>query len=118
MYYCSSLAKNITLPKISYEPIIFSSDYGLRTYTAGCYYLDASNTWQSDGLTVSGRIDKFYIEIFDVFSQVGSLTNIYQTQCFSTHLTTFAGGFFPLPVTVNWQRVFANADFSRNKLTK
>jgi polycystin 1L2 len=46
---------------------------------------------------------------------VGSLTNHYQTQCFSTHLTTFAGGFLVLPEPVNWNYVFANADFDKNK---
>ena len=47
--------------------------------------------------------------------QVGSLTNHRQTQCFSTHLTTFAGGFLVLPAPVNWNYVFANADFAKNK---
>ena len=46
---------------------------------------------------------------------VGSLTNHNQTQCFSTHLTTFAGGFIVLPAPVNWKYVFANADFAKNK---
>ena len=46
---------------------------------------------------------------------VGSLTNLYQTQCFSNHPTTSAGGFVILPKAVNWQYVFANADFMRNK---
>ncbi|CAF1690732.1 unnamed protein product, partial [Adineta ricciae] len=53
--------------------------------------------WQSDGLIV------------------GPLTNHDQTQCYSTHLTTFAGGFTILPETVNWSYVFANADFMKNK---
>ena len=48
-------------------------------------------------------------------SKVGSLTNYYQTQCFSTHLTTFTGGFAVLPAPINWNYVFANADFLRNK---
>jgi hypothetical protein len=30
-------------------------------------------------------------------------------------LTTFASGFFVLPAPVNWNYVFANADFVRNK---
>jgi len=49
------------------------------------------------------------------FIQVGPLTNHYQTQCYSTHLTTFAGGFLVLPAPVNWNYVFANADFAKNK---
>jgi len=33
--------------------IQFSSDYSIRIYTSGCYYLDENNNWQSDGLIVS-----------------------------------------------------------------
>ena len=31
----------------------FSSDYRLRIYTSGCYYLDRDQNWRSDGLWVS-----------------------------------------------------------------
>ncbi len=47
--------------------------------------------------------------------QVGPLTNYNETQCFSTHLTSFAGGFMILPAPVNWNYVFANAGFLKNK---
>ena len=47
--------------------------------------------------------------------KVGALTNHYQTQCFSTHLTSFAGGFVVLPRSVDWSYVFAHADFMANK---
>ena len=47
--------------------------------------------------------------------QVGPMTNYEETQCFSTHLTTFAGGFIVLPKPINWSYVFANADFMKNK---
>ena len=43
------------------------------------------------------------------------MTNEKQTQCFSTHLTTFAGGFLILPAPINWNYVFANLDFAKNK---
>ncbi|UJR08983.1 hypothetical protein I4U23_013233 [Adineta vaga] len=75
----------------------FSSNYELRTYTSCCYYLDNKNIWQTQGLLV------------------GSETNHKQTQCLSTHLTTFAGGFLVLPSPINWNYVFANGDFVRNK---
>lgn len=84
-------------PPITNEQFNFTSNYELGIYTSGCYYLDKNNNWQSDGL------------------RVGPLTNYYQTQCFSTHLTTFAGGFVVLPQSINWDYVFANADFMRNK---
>ena len=79
------------------QPSNFTSNYELRIYTSGCYYLDSNNNWQSDGLIVGPR------------------TNHYETQCFSTHLTTFASGFIVLPAPINWNYVFANADFNRNK---
>jgi hypothetical protein len=47
--------------------------------------------------------------------QVGEKTDDRETQCFSTHLTTFAGGFIVLPKPINWSYVFANADFMKNK---
>ncbi len=47
--------------------------------------------------------------------KVGSLTNYYETECYSTHLTTFAGGFIVLPSPINWSYVFANAGFLKNK---
>ena len=92
---CSN--SSLTSPPIINNQYNFTSDYELRIYTSGCYYLDANNQWQSDGLVV------------------GSLTNHNVTQCYSTHLTTFAGGFLVLPAPINWNYVFANADFNRNK---
>ena len=46
---------------------------------------------------------------------MGPLTDHHQTQCFSTHLTSFAGGFVILPESVDWSYVFANAGFMKNK---
>ncbi len=43
------------------------------------------------------------------------MTNYNQTQCFSTHLTTFAGGLMILPAPINWNYIFANAGFLKNK---
>ena len=47
--------------------------------------------------------------------QVGPMTNEKQTQCFSTRSITVAGGFRVLPAPINWNYVFANADFAQNK---
>ncbi|CAF1390512.1 unnamed protein product, partial [Adineta ricciae] len=97
--YCSATNtsfNNNTLP-ITDTPCTFTADYALRIYTSGCYYLDENNNWKSDGLIV------------------GPSTNHYETECFSSHLTTFAGGFIVLPAPINWSYVFANADFSKNK---
>ena len=49
------------------------------------------------------------------FIKVGSLTNHNESECFSTYLTTFAGGFLVLPSPINWNYVFATADFNKNK---
>jgi hypothetical protein len=38
-----------------------------------------------------------------------------RTQCTSTHLTRFASGLEVLPPPINWNHVFANGDFLRNK---
>ncbi len=39
-------------PPITNQRLNFTSDYELRIYTSGCYYLDTNNNWQSDGLRV------------------------------------------------------------------
>ncbi|CAF4408925.1 unnamed protein product, partial [Adineta steineri] len=89
--YCSNNSSINTLP-ITDEPYDFTSNYELLIYTSGCYYLDESNNWKSDGLTV------------------GPLTNMYETECLSTHLTTFAGGFIVLPAPINWSHLFSTAN--------
>ncbi|CAF1124779.1 unnamed protein product [Adineta steineri] len=95
--YClNNSSINTSLP-ITDEPFNFTSNYELRIYTSGCYYLDENNDWKSDGLIVR------------------SLTNHYETECLSTHLTSFAGGFIVLPAPINWSYVFANAGFLKNK---
>ncbi len=43
------------------------------------------------------------------------MTNHNETECYSTHLTTFAGGFIVLPEPINWNYVFANNNFNKNK---
>ncbi|CAF0859705.1 unnamed protein product [Rotaria sordida] len=94
--FCLNKSLVNNLP-ITDEKFNFTSNYELRIYISGCYYLDSNNNWKSDGLIV------------------GPLTNHYETECFSSHLTTFAGGFIILPAPINWNYVFANADFLKNK---
>jgi hypothetical protein len=93
--FCSN--NFIVNPPITNQRINFTSNYQIRIYTSGCYYLDSNNQWQSDGLLV------------------GPLTTHQLTQCFSTRLATFASGFIVLPAPINWNYVFANAGFLRNK---
>ncbi|CAF4272596.1 unnamed protein product, partial [Adineta steineri] len=48
--YClNSSSINMSLP-ITDKPFNFTSNYELRIYTSGCYYLDENNNWKSDGL--------------------------------------------------------------------
>ena len=94
--YCTENS-SLSQPPIIDHKLNFTSDYELRVYTSGCYYLDKDQKYRSDGLIV------------------GSMTNHYQTECYSTHLTTFAGGFIVLPPPINWSYVFANLDFMKNK---
>ncbi|CAF1543304.1 unnamed protein product, partial [Rotaria sordida] len=93
--YCSN--SQLINPPITNKRFNFTSNYELRIYISGCYYLNKNNQWKSDGL------------------RVGPLTNHNETQCFSTHLTTFAGGFLVLPEPVNWQYVFAHTNLMKNK---
>ncbi len=42
-----------TSPPITNKRFNFTSNYELRVYTSGCYYLDQNNQWKSDGLVVN-----------------------------------------------------------------
>ena len=70
--------------------------------------------WRSDGLLVK-CLSPCPSAIRDALLQVGPSTNLSHTQCFSTHLTTFAGGFLALSEPINWNYTFAEADL--NSLT-
>lgn len=48
--FCSN--SSINSPPITDQQFSFTSNYELRIYTSGCYYLDSNNNWQSDGLVV------------------------------------------------------------------
>ena len=51
-YWCANHSIGNS-PPMSDQPFNFTSNYELRTYTSGCYYLNSNNNWQSDGLVVS-----------------------------------------------------------------
>ncbi|CAF3243380.1 unnamed protein product [Rotaria sp. Silwood2] len=111
--FCSN-SSYTNLP-ITDERFNFTSNYELHIYTSGCYYLDSNNNWKSDGLIVSTFSFVKENSSHLIKTKVGPLTNHYETECFATHLTTFADGFIVLPSPINWSYVFANADFMRNK---
>lgn len=95
--YCSGNSSSISTAPNTDQTVNFTANYYIRTYTSGCYYLNSNYYWQTNNLTV------------------GPSTSHSQTQCFSTHLTTFAGGWVVLPAPINWNYVFANMDFMKNK---
>ena len=75
----------------------FSSNFWLRPYASGCYYMDpVTNQWSSNGMEILAD------------------SNLTHTHCVSNHLTTFAGGFIVLPNAINFNQVWANASFLQN----
>ncbi|CAF4570593.1 unnamed protein product [Rotaria sp. Silwood1] len=96
--YCSNNASlSSPMSPVTDTAINFTSNYHIRAYTSACYYLDKNSYWQTKDIVV------------------GSQTSYGQTQCYTSHLTTFAGGWIVLPAPINWNYVFAHADFSKNK---
>jgi len=94
--YCSNGMSLNSIPLIQ-NPVNFTSDFLIRSYTSGCYYYDTpSGKWFADGITLLND------------------TNIQQTHCSSNHLTYFAGGLMVMPNQINIQYVFANASFAKN----
>ena len=66
--YCSNSSQSQLSPPIANQSFNFTSNYQLRVYSSGCYFLDTNNQWQDQGL------------------RVGPQTNHNQTQCFITSL--------------------------------
>ncbi|RNA25490.1 polycystin-1-like isoform X2, partial [Brachionus plicatilis] len=84
-------------PVISNDSQLFTSDFSVRVYTSGCYYLDKySGKWRSDGMEILPD------------------STLEMAHCQSTHLTQFAGGLVVLPSKINFEHVFANASFLQN----
>jgi hypothetical protein len=68
----------------------FTSNFWLRIYSAGCYYLnEATNEWSSMGVEILRD------------------TNRTHTHCLSSHLSTFAGGFIVLPSGIDFDYVWS-----------
>ena len=66
--HCSNASLRNELP-VTDDGYSFRSDYEMRVYSSGCYYMhEESGEWKWDGL------------------KVGASTNHYETQCLSNHL--------------------------------
>ena len=75
----------------------FTQNFYTRIYLSGCYFINTeTNTWQADGMEI--LVD----------------SNITHTHCYTSHLTSFAGGFIVLPDAINFDSVWANASFLQN----
>jgi hypothetical protein len=79
----------------------FTADFKIRTYSSGCYYIDASSgAWIASGLIVQ------------------SDTTLDATHCKSQTLqvTSFqvSGGIIPLPSAIDFGYVFTHAGFLQN----
>ena len=104
--YCIPSVNNTNKLSLKSPPLLansdkinFTKDFLLLSYTSGCYYYEsASGKWSSHG------------------TEVVSDTNLYETHCLSTHLTSFAGGLVVLPSAINFEYVFANASFLQNPI--
>jgi hypothetical protein len=96
-HYCSSSTRLKTVPLQNQNRSNFTYDFMIRSYTSGCYFYDTNNgKWSSYGM--------------DLYED----TNLEYTHCYSTHLTSFAGGLVFTPSTINYQYVFANMPFTRS----
>ena len=96
---CANEARqNLTRAPIAPQyDFLFKYNLSILAYSSGCYYLNKTSvSWSSEG-----------VEVLDD-------TNTTHTHCISSHLTEFAGGFVVLPNQINFDYVWANADFMRN----
>ncbi|XP_022236190.1 uncharacterized protein LOC111083790, partial [Limulus polyphemus] len=84
---------NLTMDDISTN---FTSNYSIAVYTSACLYFEESTeTWKGDGCHVTSM-------------------DVNRTCCQCNHLTSFGSGFFVAPNTVDFDYVFANANFADN----
>jgi polycystin 1L2 len=87
------------VPYIEPSEVKFTSNFGIRAYLSGCYYYDLkTGKWNNDGVFV------------------GRETNITHTQCFTYHLTEFAGGLLILPNEINFKLAFEDVSFTSNPI--
>ncbi|XP_055877058.1 uncharacterized protein LOC106077240 isoform X2 [Biomphalaria glabrata] len=86
-----------SLPRYENGSDYFRGEFKLRQYVTQCLAIsDDASDWSTEGCWV------------------GKETNVIQTVCYCTHLTTFAGGWVVVPNTIDWDYVFSHADFLSN----
>lgn len=95
--YCVSKLKPKSQIPDHVSNTTFTSDFYLRFYSSGCYYLNEdTGSWSSDGIDIAFDTDEKY------------------THCVTKHLTEFAGGLLILPAEINFNYAFANSAFTKN----
>ena len=104
--YCNGMSSGLFYDRventsISLPPIVdksnFTEAFFLRSFTSGCYYLNTkSGKWESEGLEIMPD------------------TTPTMAHCVTTHLTDFAGGLVVLPPKIDFNYIWANADFAKN----
>lgn len=103
-YFCTKTSTNYTLNSTDLALNLNASDAGnftcslsTRIILSGCYYIDPN----------TGLYSSYGMEVLES-------TNTSFTQCFSNHLTQFAGGWITVPSGINFNEVFAHASFLQN----
>ena len=100
----------------------FKSNYHLRTWTTGCYYYsNKEKAWIAVGMSVSSQMSPLKKSL-TMQNDPNDHWFIFQikdksyrtTICRSSHLTSFGGGFFVQPNTIDFDYVFAHASFQDN----
>ena len=88
-----------------------TTDYSLRTYTAGCYYLDEKyEEWT--GKNLKRTMSYCFCSVCSGRGMSVLNTTYEVTTCLTSHMTLFGGGFFVQPNTLDFKFIFAEADFS------
>ena len=74
----------------------FDSDYHVRVHSTGCYFFGTHlGGWHAKGVKTVN-------------------TTYSSTFCRTSHLTSFATGFFTLPNTIDFEYIFARTSFEDN----
>jgi hypothetical protein len=100
MLYCVNGTNATSAPVLTSDSdfLNLTAIFSVRSYSSGCYFLN-----RTSGFWLWGGVD------------VLESTSIAQTVCATTHLTDFAGGLVAMPAPINFDYVFANASFDKNK---
>ena len=72
-----------------------TKSYKLHSFISGCYFLNPKDRWVSDGMSINNVTEEL-------------------SGCVTSHLTSFATGFFPMVNSIDFKFVFAASSFQDN----